>query len=84
MNDQISDMLTRIRNGQKIGLLKVNLYTPSSIKCIAILNILYKEGFIRGFIIIIFVLELFTLPINWNIIIQISQENVYPTEDTLF
>lgn len=51
MNDQISDMLTMIRNGQKIGLLKVNLYTPSSIKCIAILNILYKEGFIRGFII---------------------------------
>lgn len=51
MNDQISDMLTRIRNGQKIGLLKINLYTPSSIKCISILNILYKEGFIRGFII---------------------------------
>ena len=49
MVDQISDMLTRIRNGQRAGLLKIQLYTPSSIVCLKILNVLYKEGFIRGF-----------------------------------
>tara|TARA_B100001142_G_scaffold300436_1_gene325209 strand:+ start:33069 stop:33464 length:396 start_codon:yes stop_codon:yes gene_type:complete len=49
MRDQISDMITRIRNGQKAGLFKIKLYTPSSTVCINILNVLYKEGFIRGF-----------------------------------
>lgn len=49
MTDQISDMLTRIRNGQRSGLYKISLYKPSSIFCIKILNILYKEGYIRGF-----------------------------------
>jgi small subunit ribosomal protein S8 len=49
MVDQISDMVTRIRNGQRIGLYKIDLYTPSSRVCINILNVLYKEGFIRGF-----------------------------------
>lgn len=50
MQDQVSDMLTRIRNGQKAGLLKISLYKPTSNFCIEILNILYKEGYIRGFI----------------------------------
>ena len=49
MSDQISDMLTRIRNGQRAGLAKITLYTPSSKVCLRILNILYKEGYIRGF-----------------------------------
>lgn len=49
MNDQISDMLTRIRNGQRAGLFKIVLYKPSSKVCLQILNVLYKEGFIRGF-----------------------------------
>jgi small subunit ribosomal protein S8 len=49
MEDQISDMVTRIRNGQRVGLFKISLYNPSSTICIQILNILYKEGFIRGF-----------------------------------
>ena len=51
MQDQISDMLTRIRNGQKAGLFKIMLYKPTSNLCIEILNILYKEGYIRGFVI---------------------------------
>lgn len=49
MNDQISDMLTRIRNGQRAGLAKISLYKPSSKICLKILNVLYKEGYIRGF-----------------------------------
>jgi len=49
MKDQLSDMLTRIRNGQRSGLLKVKLYKPTSNTCIQVLNILYKEGYIRGF-----------------------------------
>ena len=47
--DTIADMLTRIRNGQKAGLAKITLYTPSSKVCLKILNVLYKEGYIRGF-----------------------------------
>jgi len=52
MTDQISDMLTRIRNGQKAGLSKITLFKPSSKVCLKILNVLYKEGYIRGFTVI--------------------------------
>ena len=49
MKDKLSDMLTRIRNGQKSGLLQIKLYKPSSNICLQVLNILHKEGYIRGF-----------------------------------
>jgi len=48
MRDYIGDMLTRIRNGQKANLGEVLLhpYTPN--KCIKILSLLEKEGYIYG------------------------------------
>jgi len=49
MRDYLSDMLTRIRNGQKAKLFEIDLHTPVPKYCIIILEILYKEGFIRGF-----------------------------------
>ena len=49
MKDNISDMLTRIRNGQKAGLLSIPLFWPTPNFCIQILELLQKEGFIRGF-----------------------------------
>jgi len=52
MNDQISDMLTRIRNGQRAGLSKIYLYKPTSKICLKILNVMYKEGYIRGYSVI--------------------------------
>ena len=48
MQDNISDMLTRIRNGQKANLHEVDLYCPTPKICLNILNVLYKEGYIRG------------------------------------
>ena len=49
MKDNISDMLTRIRNGQKARLLGVVLFWPTPNFCIKILDLLKKEGFIRGY-----------------------------------
>lgn len=49
MKDNISDMLTRIRNGQKANLLEITLFWPTPQVCINLLNIFQKEGFIRGF-----------------------------------
>jgi small subunit ribosomal protein S8 len=49
MRDVVSDMLTRIRNGQKANLLEVPLFCPTSKLCINILEVLEDEGFIRGF-----------------------------------
>lgn len=49
MIDNISDMLTRIRNGQQAKLFEINLYSPAPKICLKILNLLYKEGYIRGF-----------------------------------
>ncbi len=48
MRDYISDMLTRIRNGQKAKLGEVMLHTATPKICIHILNILEKEGYIFG------------------------------------
>lgn len=48
MKDNISDMLTRIRNGQKSKLYEIELYCPTPLICLNILNVLYKEGYIRG------------------------------------
>jgi small subunit ribosomal protein S8 len=49
MKDNLSDMLTRIRNGQRARLLEIPLFWPTPLLCIKVLNILEKEGVIRGF-----------------------------------
>jgi small subunit ribosomal protein S8 len=49
MKDNISDMITRIRNGQKAHLFEVDLFWPTPKVCIKILDILKTEGFIRGY-----------------------------------
>lgn len=47
MQDPISDMLTRIRNGQTAK--KVIIHMPSSRMKAAIANVLKQEGFIKDF-----------------------------------
>lgn len=47
MSDNIADMLTRIRNGQKSKLLNVSL--PLSILKCAVLDVLKSEGYIDGY-----------------------------------
>ena len=47
MTDPISDMLTRIRNGQKAR--KVSVSMPASTVKAAIANVLKEEGYIMGF-----------------------------------
>ena len=47
MTDPISDLLTRIRNGQQVK--KANVTCPSSKIKIAILKVLKEEGYIRDF-----------------------------------
>ncbi len=47
MQDPISDMLTRIRNGQSAG--KVSVSMPSSKTKLAIANVLKREGYIKDF-----------------------------------
>ena len=47
MTDPISDLLTRIRNGQQVK--KSSVTCPSSKMKIAILKVLKEEGFIRDF-----------------------------------
>jgi small subunit ribosomal protein S8 len=49
MKDNISDMITRIRNGQKAGLLSIPLFWPTPKFCLKILDLLQQEGFIRGY-----------------------------------
>lgn len=49
MKDNISDMLVRIKNGQKAKLFEIYLFSPTPKICINILDILYKEGYIRGY-----------------------------------
>lgn len=48
MKDNISDILTRIRNGQKAGLLEIPLYWPTPKFGLFLLKIFQREGFIRG------------------------------------
>jgi len=50
MKDNISDMITRLRNGQKAKLLYVDLFWPTPKNCLKILDILKKEGFIKEYI----------------------------------
>ena len=47
MTDPIADMLTRIRNGQQAK--KSHVVTPASSLRAAILDVLTREGYIRGY-----------------------------------
>ena len=47
MQDPISDLLTRIRNGQASG--KVTISLPSSKQKIAIVELLKKEGYVSDY-----------------------------------
>ena len=47
MTDPIADMLTRIRNGQKVALVSISM--PSSTLKEAIAKVLQEEGYIDGF-----------------------------------
>lgn len=47
VNDPIGDMLTRIRNGQRAG--KTSVKSPNSKVRRAVLDVLQKEGYIRGY-----------------------------------
>lgn len=47
MSDPISDMLARIRNGQKAGMPAVAV--PASRHKAAVLDVLAREGYIRGY-----------------------------------
>lgn len=49
MKDFLSDMLTRIRNGQRAGLDAVSMHSHMPRICKDVLEILYEEGYIRGF-----------------------------------
>ena len=47
MSDPIADMLTRIRNGQNVGLQTVKM--PSSTLTLTLARVLQDEGYIEGF-----------------------------------
>lgn len=47
MNDLLSDMLTRVRNGQKARLARVS--APASKLLGNVLEVLQREGYIRGY-----------------------------------
>lgn len=47
MNDPLGDMLTRIRNGQHAR--KSSIYAPASNQRATVLDVLQREGFIRGY-----------------------------------
>jgi small subunit ribosomal protein S8 len=47
MSDPISDMLTRVRNGQQAG--KISVSMPSSKRKVAVARLLQEEGYISGF-----------------------------------
>ena len=47
MSDPLGDMLTRIRNAQRIG--KATVVTPASRLRRGVLEVLIREGYIRGY-----------------------------------
>ncbi len=47
MSDPLGDMLTRIRNGQRVG--KRTVRCPASRLRSNVLEVLHREGFIRGY-----------------------------------
>jgi small subunit ribosomal protein S8 len=48
INDPLGDMLTRIRNGQRAG--KSMVVSPASKHRTAVLDVLEREGYIRGYL----------------------------------
>ncbi len=48
INDPLGDMLTRIRNGQRAG--KTSVVSPASKHRAAVLDVLKREGYIRGYL----------------------------------
>jgi small subunit ribosomal protein S8 len=51
-NDNLTDMLLRIKNGQKAGHKIVKLRAPLSKMCIEVLKLLMREGFIATYFIV--------------------------------
>jgi ribosomal protein S8 len=49
MKDFVGDMLTRITNGHQARLGAILLHPSTPKLCIEILDLLCKEGYIRGF-----------------------------------
>jgi len=49
MKDNLSDMITRIRNAQHLKLKEVSLFWPTPKFCLKVLELLKKEGYIRGY-----------------------------------
>ncbi|MEQ8286919.1 30S ribosomal protein S8 [Thalassospira sp.] len=47
MTDPVGDMLTRIRNGQRVG--KSTVASPASKLRTGVLDVLQREGYIRGY-----------------------------------
>ena len=47
MSDPIADMLTRIRNGQRVGHVSVRM--PSSTKKESVVKVLVEEGYVNGY-----------------------------------
>ena len=47
LSDPLGDMLTRIRNGQKAG--KATIVSPDSKVRASVLDVLKREGYIRGY-----------------------------------
>ena len=47
LSDPLGDLLTRIRNGQRAG--KVSVDAPASKLRVNVLDVLKREGYIRGF-----------------------------------
>ncbi len=47
MSDPLADMLTRIRNGQRVN--KETVSSPASNMRQRVLDVLKREGFIRGY-----------------------------------
>ncbi|MDP2698511.1 30S ribosomal protein S8 [Thalassospira sp.] len=47
MTDPVGDMLTRIRNGQRVG--KPSVVSPASKLRTGVLDVLQREGYIRGY-----------------------------------
>ena len=47
MTDPVADMITRIRNGQRVG--KGKISSPASKLRGAVLDVLESEGYIRGY-----------------------------------
>lgn len=49
MKDYISDMIVRIKNGQKVRLKSILLHHSTPKHCLKILDLLTSEGFIYGY-----------------------------------